>query len=102
MSEIQGDIAIDDFTFTTSNCSIRPMNDSVPTVSTAAPSTITTRRTTLAPQSPLDCNFEQGSLCSAWTHDPTADFQWGLQQGETASINTGPSFGSYKRIYSTG
>jgi len=87
------DISIDDFTFTTSNCSIRPIHDAVPTTTTIPPTTTTTLRTTLAPQSPLDCNFEQGTLCSGWSHDATANFQWALQQGSTASINTGPSSG---------
>ncbi|CAF0847412.1 unnamed protein product, partial [Rotaria sordida] len=89
-----GDISIDDFTFTTSNCSIRPMNDAVPTIGTTLPSTLlttTTRQTTIAPQSPWDCNFEQGVLCPTWSHDVTADFRWQLKQGQTPSPNTGPT-----------
>ncbi|CAF4044180.1 unnamed protein product, partial [Rotaria sordida] len=89
-----GDISIDDFTFTTSNCSIRPMNDSVPTTGTTLPSTLlttTTRQTTIAPQSPWDCNFEQSVLCPTWAHDVTADFRWELKQGQTPTLNTGPS-----------
>ncbi|UJR31098.1 hypothetical protein I4U23_018606, partial [Adineta vaga] len=86
-----GDISIDDFTFTTSNCSIRPLHDAVPTIATTMPPTTTTTRTTVAPQSPWDCNFEQGVLCSTWSHDVTADFRWELKQGQTFSANTGPS-----------
>ncbi|CAF1538469.1 unnamed protein product, partial [Adineta steineri] len=86
-----GDISIDDFTFTTSNCSIRPAYDAVPTIGTTMPSTTTTLRTTLAPQSPLDCNFEQGVLCSTWSHDVSADFRWEVRQGQTPSANTGPA-----------
>jgi hypothetical protein len=69
------------------------MNESLPTIPTTLPPTTTTIRTTLAPQSPLDCNFEQGQLCSTWTHDLTAQFQWQLKQGSTPSVNTGPTFG---------
>lgn len=72
------------------------MNDSIPTESTTLPPTTTTHGTTLAPQSQWDCNFEQGILCSAWKDDPTADFKWQLQQGETSSVNTGPSYGWLK------
>ncbi|CAF1276484.1 unnamed protein product [Adineta steineri] len=86
-----GDISIDDFTFTTSNCSIRPIHDAVPTVETTMPSTTTTLRTTLAPQSSLDCNFEQGVLCSTWSYDVSADFRWEVSQGQTSSANTGPA-----------
>ena len=57
------------------------------------PPTTTTTRTTVAPQSPLDCNFEQGVLCPTWNHDDSADFRWALQQGQTFSGNTGPSVG---------
>ncbi|CAM4935869.1 unnamed protein product [Rotaria socialis] len=89
-----GDISIDDFTFTTSNCSIRPMNDAVPTGATTLPSTLSTttiRQSTLAPQSPWDCNFEQGVLCATWSHDNDADFRWAPKQGQTPSMNTGPT-----------
>ena len=69
------------------------MNDAVPTIGTTSPSTTSTLRTTLAPQSPWDCNFEQGVLCQTWSHDVTADFRWALQQGQTSSANTGPNTG---------
>ena len=73
------------------------MNDAVPTQATTIPpmlTTTTTHGTTLAPQSPWDCNFEQGVLCQTWFHDVTADFRWELKQGQTPSLNTGPSAGS--------
>jgi hypothetical protein len=69
------------------------MYDAVPTIGTTSPPTSTTIRTTLAPVSPWDCNFENGVLCSTWSHDVTADFRWELKQGQTPSINTGPSTG---------
>ncbi|CAF4185562.1 unnamed protein product, partial [Rotaria sp. Silwood2] len=89
-----GNIAIDDFTFTLSNCSIRPMNDAVPTIGTTLPSTLlttTTRQPTVAPQSPWDCNFEQGVLCPTWSDDLTVDFRWATRQGQTPSPSTGPT-----------
>ena len=70
------------------------MNEAVPTIGTTMPSTVTTVRTTLAPQSPWDCSFEQGVLCSTWSHDVTTNFRWELKQGQTPSANTGPSVGS--------
>jgi hypothetical protein len=69
------------------------LNDSLPTIATTLPPTTTTIRSTAAPQSPWDCNFEQGDLCSGWTHDLTANFKWQPQQGSTGSVNTGPSVG---------
>jgi len=69
------------------------MNEAIPTTPTIPPSTTTITQTTAAPQSPFDCNFEQGTLCSTWSHDPTGDFQWILKQGSTPSINTGPTTG---------
>ncbi|CAF1691193.1 unnamed protein product, partial [Adineta ricciae] len=49
------------------------------------------RQSTLAPQSPWDCNFEQGVLCATWSHDNDADFRWAPKQGQTPSMNTGPT-----------
>ena len=98
----KGDISIDDFTFTTSNCSIRPLNEAVPTVPTTIPATLSTtstRRSTLAPQSPWDCNFETGQLCPTWTHD-LANFRWTLTQGQTPSFNTGPTAGMWNEFLS--
>ena len=92
----QGDISIDDFTFTTSNCSVRPLNQAVPTVETTIPAallTTTIGRSTLAPQSPWDCDFEKGVLCPTWSHDVSANFRWELKQGQTPSFNTGPTAG---------
>jgi hypothetical protein len=72
------------------------LNEAVPTTASTIPSTLmttSTLRTTLPPQSPWDCNFEQGVLCSTWQNDATSDFAWALKQGRTPSANTGPSAG---------
>ncbi|CAF4504938.1 unnamed protein product, partial [Didymodactylos carnosus] len=39
-----------------------------------------------------NCSFE-GNLCG-WTHDPTAQFSWTLQSGETSTFDTGPTTGA--------
>lgn len=41
---------------------------------------------------PINCDFEQGNLCS-WTQLKDDDFDWLLQQGETDSWGTGPTVG---------
>lgn len=40
----------------------------------------------------INCDFERGDLCS-WTQMRDDDFDWLLQQGETDSFGTGPTFG---------
>jgi hypothetical protein len=92
---LKGVVSVDDLTFTTSNCSVRPLNEAVPTTLSPAmtTSTATTRRSTAASQSPLDCNFEDGVLCRTWTDDNSADFRWEVKRGRTPSVNTGPSVG---------
>ncbi|CAF1512115.1 unnamed protein product, partial [Didymodactylos carnosus] len=39
-----------------------------------------------------NCSFEQ-NLCG-WTHDPTAQFSWTHQYGETPTYDTGPTTGA--------
>lgn len=72
------------------------MNDAVPTMGTNPPPTSLTSTiapSTLAPQSPWDCNFEGGILCQTWTDDIEADFRWIVKRGQTPTFNTGPSVG---------
>ncbi|CAF3694948.1 unnamed protein product, partial [Didymodactylos carnosus] len=43
---------------------------------------------------PVNCNFEDGTLCS-WTQSKTDDdFDWLLNRGETGTVGTGPSVAS--------
>lgn len=36
-----------------------------------------------------DCDFEQGGICT-WTQSHNDDFDWLVNSGETASLDTGP------------
>ena len=69
-NDYQGDIAIDDisFTATVGRCVLRP----------ASPSAV-----------PFGCNFESG-LC-AWQQSSADEFDWIRHQGSTGSLLTGPS-----------
>lgn len=39
---------------------------------------------------PVDCDFEQGGICS-WIQSTADNFDWIVNNGETGSLNTGPS-----------
>lgn len=85
-SGYQGDIAIDDVTFTVGACVVLPHN-AVPTL---PPTTgATTGLPTSPPPGPFDCNFEV-DFCS-WTQDSTDKFNWTRLSGASVSTGTGPS-----------
>lgn len=67
-SDYQGDISIDDisFTATVGRCRLSPSN-----------------------AVPFDCNFESG-IC-AWTQSRADRFDWTRHRGSTGSLLTGPS-----------
>ena len=41
------------------------------------------------PRDSFDCDFERG-LCHGWSNDPTMDFIWQLNRGQTQTNGTGP------------
>ncbi|XP_033751987.1 MAM and LDL-receptor class A domain-containing protein 1-like [Pecten maximus] len=91
-SNYQGDIAIDDVSFTTSSCTLMPSYAN-PAAQTTA-STMSTPASTSASPTPAatqyDCNFDNG-LC-LWKQDTQTDqFNWTRAQGPTGSAETGPT-----------
>ncbi|XP_046571399.1 MAM and LDL-receptor class A domain-containing protein 1-like [Haliotis rubra] len=79
-----GDIAIDDITFTTSNCGILPPN------ATAAPQTTAQVTTQAVGKGAFDCDF-QNDFCG-WVQSSKADqFDWTRHRGSTGSAGTGPT-----------
>ncbi|XP_014680989.1 PREDICTED: MAM and LDL-receptor class A domain-containing protein 1-like [Priapulus caudatus] len=79
-SGYMGDIALDDVYFYDGVCH----GQATPTTTDYSPTTVT------FPASQYDCDFEGNTKCS-WTDDPTGDFTFALQQGNTVSVSTGPS-----------
>ncbi|XP_070566390.1 MAM and LDL-receptor class A domain-containing protein 1-like [Ptychodera flava] len=75
-SSFTGDIALDDIVFDEATCPTLPI-DAAPS---SAPPT----------QSPVDCDFEGGSLCSSWSQATDDDFDWTWTTGSTPSTSTGP------------
>lgn len=83
----QGDIAIDDITFTVGACVVLPHN-AVPTLPPTQGAT--TGPPTAPPPGKFDCNFEV-DFCT-WKQEAYSDkFNWTRQSGRTSSTNTGPT-----------
>ncbi|KAH9500542.1 hypothetical protein Btru_072226, partial [Bulinus truncatus] len=84
----EGDIAIDDISFSSDFCSIQPQI----ALSLAVTTTVGTVTTTLQPfttiPTPYDCNFEI-DFCG-WIQDTTDNFNWTRSQGPAGSTQTGP------------
>ncbi|XP_067654503.1 MAM and LDL-receptor class A domain-containing protein 1-like [Haliotis asinina] len=79
-----GDIAIDDITFTTSNCGILPLS------ATAGPQTTAQVTTQVVGKGAFACDF-QNDFCG-WAQSTRADqFDWTRNHGGTGSYGTGPS-----------
>jgi len=66
-----GDIAIDDIFYASGTCPIITTTTAITTIS--------------YPLSSLDCNFDMYNMCS-WLNDTTANFNWTINKGETASF----------------
>nr|XP_039272221.1 MAM and LDL-receptor class A domain-containing protein 2-like [Styela clava] len=75
-SSITGDIAIDDFTWTSGTCTIQPAGAVPPPPTTPPPLS-------------FDCNFDTDQC--AWANDKADDFDWIRRTGGTPSNPTGPT-----------
>ena len=82
----QGDIAIDDITFTSQSCTLSPAA-AKPVASTAPPSTTTMMPGTIP--TGFTCNFD-ANVCG-WKQDRTDNFDWSRFHGATQSGGTGPT-----------
>lgn len=84
----RGDIAIDDISFTETNCGVQPVEV------LQELSTLTTLPPVTTPQMPasfeISCNFDANNTCG-WTDDPTSELKWTVHKGQTSSTDTGPT-----------
>ncbi|KAL8608892.1 hypothetical protein ACOMHN_065230 [Nucella lapillus] len=88
-SNVYGDIAIDDVSFTSSpQCIYKPTSANV-TQMVTTPTAATPTPTAFVSHSPYDCSFES-NMCS-WTQDKTDVFDWHRSQGPTGTSSTGPT-----------
>ncbi|XP_046846326.1 transmembrane protease serine 9-like [Xenia sp. Carnegie-2017] len=75
----QGDIAIDAISFKPGRCSSK----------TPKPTTATTKKPATSLAETVQCNFDNGTMC-LFINAKNDEFDWTLQNGKTASDNTGP------------
>lgn len=87
-----GDIAIDDISFTQSNCALQPTEVTGELNSIQTTTTTTTKSTTTVEPviANISCNFDNKNTCG-WVNDSSANFGWSLHKGSTSSFDTGPS-----------
>ncbi|KAI8780792.1 MAM and LDL-receptor class A domain-containing protein 2, partial [Biomphalaria glabrata] len=87
--DYDGDIAIDDISFTSDVCAVNP-SSAVPIYSavTTTVSTVTTQQQSTSIPTPYDCNFEV-DYCG-WTQDVSDNFNWTRAQGPAGLKLAGP------------
>lgn len=85
-STYTGDIALDDIIFTNFLCKNHPPSS---LATTPKPTTTTTTAVPTLPPNHYTCNFTYDK-CN-WKDDSTGQFNWTRHQGNTGSVDTGPS-----------